>query len=120
MTLPCEVGGTGKTTTTAALAQAAAYKGKRVLAIDLDPQGNLTFALGYQPSNRGCDSYNMLIGTSPAEELVDKTRQGIDIIGASWNLQTISSTRGSARRLQNAIGPLKKKYDVIIIDTSLR
>ena len=45
LTIADQKGGTGKTTTTAALAQAAQAKGLKVLAIDLDPQANLTFAL---------------------------------------------------------------------------
>jgi len=46
LTVAVQKGGTGKTTTAAVLAQAAAYRGKPCLAIDLDPQGNLSFALG--------------------------------------------------------------------------
>ena len=106
-------GGTGKTTTAAAIAQAATYKGQKVLAIDLDPQGNLSFALAAEMNRRG--SYDLLQGT-PAADLIQKSRQGMDIIPASWNLSTVTSGKGSARRLQKAIEPLKKDYDLIVID----
>lgn len=107
-------GGTGKTTTAAALAQAAASKGKSVLAIDLDPQANLTFTLGAaagDPGSRG------LLDGLPAEKLIQTTAQGIDTIPASWDLATVTTGKGSARRLQNALEPLRGQYDYIIIDT---
>lgn len=106
-------GGTGKTTTAAVLAQAAAHKGKKVLAIDLDPQGNLTFALG--GSGTSGSSFDLLQGTAAAD--VIQQCSGIDVIAANWGLSTIASGKGSARRLQAAIGPIKNSYDLIIIDT---
>lgn len=106
-------GGTGKTTTAAVLAQAAAHKGKKVLAIDLDPQGNLTFALG--GSGTGGSSFDLLQGTAAAD--VIQQCSGIDVIAANWGLSTIASGKGSARRLQAAIEPIKNNYDLIIIDT---
>lgn len=105
-------GGTAKTTTAAALLQAAAYKGKKALAVDLDPQGNLTFALGADPTRPG--SFELLNG-EPAE--IQTTAQDIDVISASWGLSTITSARGSARRLQTALEPLRRKYSIIVIDT---
>lgn len=115
LTLAIQKGGTGKTTTAIAMTQAAAKAGKKVLAIDLDPQANFTFALGVD-QHEEFNSYNLLNG-APAEKLIRKTEQGIDIIGASWDLQAIKTTSGSARRLQKAIEPIKKKYDLIVIDT---
>lgn len=109
-------GGTGKTTTAAVLAQAAAYRGRRVLAIDLDPQGNLSFALAARVTPATGNSYNLLTG-EPPEALIQTTPQGLDVIPASQDLSTISTGRGSARRLQKAIEPIKKDYDFIIIDT---
>ena len=103
-------GGTGKTTTAAVLAQAAAHKGKKVLAIDLDPQGNLTFALG--GSGTGGSSFDLLQGTAAAD--VIQQCSGIDVIAANWGLSTIASGKGSARRLQAAIEPIKNNYDLII------
>ena len=107
-------GGTGKTTTCAALAQAAAADGKRVLAIDLDPQANFTFTVGADQNKPG--SYELLHGGDPAQ-LIQKTAQGISVIAASPDLATEKTTTASAKRLQEAIEPIKKKFDYIIIDT---
>ena len=107
-------GGTGKTTTAAALAQAAAAAGKKVLAIDLDPQANFTFFIGADQNNPG--SYELLHGTDPAQ-LIQHTAQGIDAISASPDLATERTTPASAKRLQTALDPLKSDYDLIVIDT---
>lgn len=107
-------GGTGKTTTAAALAQAAAAARKRVLAIDLDPQANFTYFIGADQNAGG--SYQLLHG-DPAKEVIQTTAQGIDAIAASPDLATEKTTPASAKRLEEAIKPIKKNYDLIIIDT---
>ena len=107
-------GGTGKSTTAAALAQAAAAAGKKVLAIDLDPQANLSFFMGADSSGPG--SYHLLNGLPPGEA-IQPTAQGIDIIAASPDLATIQSRAGSARRLQKALEPIRGQYDFVFIDT---
>ena len=113
-TVAIQKGGTAKTTTAAAFAQAAAYRGHSVLAVDLDPQGNLSYALAADTGRPG--SYELLNG-APVSDLIQETAQGVDIIPASWNLSTITSGKGSARRLQTALEPVKESYDFIIIDT---
>ena len=116
ITVAIQKGGTGKTTTAAALAQAAAYKGRKVLAIDLDPQGNLSFALGAQTAAETGTAYNLLMGL-PAAQLIQTTAQGLDIIPTDRDLAAITSGTGSARRLRQALEPIKDNYDLIIIDT---
>lgn len=113
-TIATQKGGTGKTTTAAALAQAAAYKGKSCLAIDLDPQANLSYCLAADETQPG--SYELLHGAA-ASQVTQHTAQGIDVIAASPDLQTETSSRGSARRLQNALAPLKDQFDIILLDT---
>ena len=108
-------GGTGKSTTAAALTQAAADAGKRALAIDLDAQGDTSFFLAADTSRPG--PYELLTRSSDPRRLIQTTQGGLDVIPASWNLATITSSRGSARRLQMALEPIKRSYDLIIVDT---
>lgn len=114
LAIAIQKGGTGKTTTAAALSQAAHYNGKRVLGIDLDPQGNFTFAMG--ANSAAGNSYDLLNET-PAAELIQEIEPGLDMIAASWNLSTETTGNGSATRLKRALEPLKKSYDLIILDT---
>ena len=114
ITLASRKGGTGKTTTAAVLAQAAAYRGRRCLAIDLDPQCNLSFFLGARTDGPG--SFELISGEDPGR-LLQKTPAGVDAIPASWNLAAVTSSTGSARRLQRALQNIRLKYDLIIIDT---
>ena len=107
-------GGTGKTTTAAALAQAAVAAGKRVLAIDLDPQGNYSFMLGADPNRPG--SYQLLHGAAAAD-IIQHTEQGVDTITASPDLSTERTVPASARRLIRALRPIEKNYDYCFIDT---
>lgn len=114
LTIAIIKGGTGKSTTAAALAQAGAYAGKKILAIDLDPQGNLTAFLDGDPTGRG--SYDLLHGRAP-DNVIQRTRQGVYLAAAGPDLATEQSRPGSAKRLAQAIEPLKGLYDYIIIDT---
>lgn len=111
LSIAIQKGGTGKTSTAAALVNAAAYNGQRVLAIDLDPQGQFSYTLSADTTAPG--SFEMITG----EPYIIQTVDGVDVICASWNLSTITSSKGSARRLQRALQPLKSKYDLIITDT---
>lgn len=116
LTVAIQKGGTGKTTTAAALAQAAVYKGLQVLAVDLDPQGNLSYALAANPAAETGTAYNLLTG-APAAECMHTTPQGLDIIPADRDLATITTGTGSARRLRQALEPIKGDYDLIVVDT---
>lgn len=107
-------GGTGKTTTAAALAQAAAADGKRVLAIDLDPQANLTDFLGADQNKPG--AYELLTGQADAKSIIQKTEQKIDVISGNTNLSAIKTRQGSAERLKRGLAPIKG-YSFIFIDT---
>lgn len=117
MTVAVIKGGTGKTTTCAALAQAGASKGKKVLCIDLDAQGNLSACIGANTTEPG--AYELLHGAQ-AQELIQSTGQGIDVIASSLNLATEVNDTGNLYRLQEAIAPITKRYDLIIIDTPPR
>ena len=114
LVIAIQKGGTGNTTTAAALAQAAAYTGQRVLVIDLDPQGNLSFALGAD-QRAAPTSYEWITQGTAAP--IQTTEQGLDIIPASAELALITLEKGSARRLQKVLEPLKGDYELIVIDT---
>lgn len=105
-------GGTGKSTTAAALAQAAAEQGKKVLAIDMDPQSNLTFFIGAEQDG---GAYRLLHGAA-IKEVTQRTAQGIDTIAASADLATERTAPSSAKRLKDALATVKG-YSLIIIDT---
>jgi len=117
LSIATQKGGTGKTTTAAALAQAAAFNGRRVLAVDLDPQGNLSYTLGARAGGPA-NAYNLLCG-DPAEEniIAAGNGQGLDVVPASYDLAAITSGKASARRLLRALEPVRGFYDYVIIDT---
>ena len=111
-------GGTAKTSTAHALATGAAYKGKRSLAVDFDPQGNLSFIMGADASRAG--AYELMKQQAKAAQIVQYTSQG-DIIPASLNLAAadieFSGKPGRDFFLQAALEPLQDAYDVAVIDT---
>lgn len=109
-------GGVGKTATAQAIATGATKRGLNSLAIDLDAQGNLTFSMGGNSTDKGV--YDLLTGKATPGQIIQHTQQG-DIMASSAELSAADSTfkgteRGTA--LKDAIKPIKKKYDVITID----
>lgn len=107
-------GGTGKTTTAAALAQCAASKGKKVLCVDMDAQGDFSYFIGGDLTRPG--AYDAIHGAD-ISDCIQTTAQGIDLISGSPDLATETTANNSAMRLRAALEPLKKKYDFILIDT---
>ncbi len=109
-------GGQGKSTTAQAIVTGAAKIGRKALAIDLDPQGNLTFSMGGNAGDVG--AYDLITGSRKPGQVIQKTRQG-DIIASSLALAGADSTfTGDTRinALAAAIKPIRNKYDVIVID----
>lgn len=111
-------GGVGKTSTASALASGLARKGSRVLAVDLDPQGNLGFCLGAEIDNSPT-IYELLKETLPIEKIIQK-KNGIDVIPSNILLSgaEIEFTKfGREYLLKNGLASVRGKYDYIIIDT---
>src|SRR3712207_1552489 len=112
-------GGVAKTTTTLNLAVAFGEMGHRVLAVDLDPQGNLTMSQGFDPDTVDRSMFDVLVHSVPIEEVIqhaeiDIAVSSIDLAGAELAL---SSMIGRERALQKAISPVRGTYDYILIDT---
>ena len=84
-------GGVGKTTTVINLASALAQKGKRILVVDLDPQGNLSTGLGFSSKDRQVTVYDLIMDESfSIEDTIVKTQiPGLHIISSSINLSGI-------------------------------
>lgn len=109
-------GGVGKTATAQAIATGAAKIGRRSLAIDLDPQCNLSFSMGGNSADAGI--YELMMGMTTPGQIIQHTAQG-DIIPASTGLALADHTfTGESRStyLAAALRPVRRKYDVITID----
>jgi chromosome partitioning protein len=112
-------GGVAKTTSTLNLSVAFAETGKKVLAVDLDPQGNLTMSQGLNPDTIERSMYDVLVHKLPIEQIIHKGE--IDLAVASIDLAgaelALSSMIGRERALEKALQPVREGYDFVVIDT---
>ncbi|MBL4288066.1 AAA family ATPase [Vibrio fluvialis] len=114
-------GGVGKTTTCINLAASMAATKRKVLVIDLDPQGNATMASGVDKYQVDATAYELLVEEAPFEEVVcRKTTGHYDLIAANGDVTAaeIKLMEVFARevRLKNALAPVRDNYDFIFID----
>ena len=110
-------GGVGKSTTAQAIGQGLTLKGYKVLFVDLDAQGNLTYSLNASQSNKTV--LEVLTKQVDAKDTIQKTATG-DIMPSSLQLSgadLMLTEMGKEYRLKEALEPIKSKYDYIIIDT---
>lgn len=110
-------GGVGKTTTCSALAGIFRQRGRRVLAIDLDPQGNLSFSLGADDS--GYTVHDVMKGKCTVMQAVKHTHI-CDVITSNILLSGTELELKQQERefvLKDALDDVKKDYDAVIIDT---
>jgi len=112
-------GGVAKTTTTLNLGVALHETGKRVLIIDLDPQGNLTMSQGMNPDAIERSMFDVLVHRVPISDVihtveVDIAVASIDLAGAEMAL---SALIGRERALEKALVEVRDRYDYILIDT---
>ncbi|QBY04410.1 ParA family protein [Thalassotalea sp. HSM 43] len=114
-------GGVGKTTTSVNLAASLAATKRKVLLIDLDPQGNATMGSGVDKYDVHATSYELLIDEKPLPEVIcTDTTGGYDLIAANTDVTAaeIKLMEVFARelRLRNSLAPFLDDYDFIIID----
>lgn len=114
-------GGVGKTTSAVNLAAAIGAAGKKVLLVDIDPQGNTTSGYGISRKNLTATSYEILIGSVSAGEAVVKTKfQGVDVIPSNINLAGAELELAVLDKreaiLKNALAPIQEEYDYIFFD----
>lgn len=111
-------GGVGKTTTTNALATGLKSRGFKVLAVDLDPQGNLSFSIGADAES-SATIYDVLKGELKTQYAIQRTTI-VDIIPANILLSSVElEFTGSQREflLSSALAPVQDQYDYILIDS---
>lgn len=114
-------GGVGKTTSAVNIAASAGILGKKVLLIDLDPQGNTTSGVGINKKNLKATSYEILIDEVEAEKAVIQTEfknlsvipSNISLAGAEFDLYQLDNRE---YRLKKQLAALKDSYDYIFID----
>ena len=114
-------GGVGKTTTTINLSAAMAEQGKKVLVIDMDPQGNTTSGFGMDKNERDNTVYELMLGEKGIHDCIQKNIEaGVDLLPANVNLaaaeiELIDET-GKEYILKKEADKVKEEYDYVIID----
>lgn len=114
-------GGVGKTTTSVNLGASLATAGKRVLLLDLDPQGNATMGSGIDKRSLTATVYQVLLGTEPVSKArVKSPKGGYDLLPANRELAgaEVEMVELSHRetRLKTALAEVKDDYDFVLID----
>ena len=114
-------GGVGKTTTAINLSACLAEKGQKVLAIDMDPQGNMTSGLGLDKDDVDKTIYDMIIGESEIEAVIKKeTIENLDILPSNVDLSAVEieliDVENKEFIVNNSIQKIRDNYDFIIID----
>ena len=117
-----EKGGVAKTTTTLSLGAAIAELGHRVLLVDLDPQSNLTLALGYEPAEASKTSANVLIEAAPLQSAIRKTEfERLELVPGSGRIESAEQylpiRTNYLTTLRTAMEPVARLgFDYVLLD----
>src|SRR4051812_44705050 len=113
-------GGVAKTTTVASLGTALGELKQRVLLVDLDPQGSLTFSLGIDPEDLDITVAEVLLGTALAEDAIVITDDGMHLLPSNVSLsqaeEQLVGRTGREQRLRVALDKVADDYDWILLD----
>ena len=114
-------GGVGKTTTSINLSACLSALGKKVLAIDMDPQGNMTSGLGIDKDNVEYTVYDLIIGEADIKEVICKeTLENLDVLPTNIDLSAaeieLIGVDNKEYIIRDAVEKIKEDYDFIIID----
>jgi chromosome partitioning protein len=115
-------GGVGKTTTAVNLSVCLGRRGRRVLAIDCDPQSTMTRQLGIEPRTLGVNLVDVLAGRASASNaVIGDVADGVDAIAGARQLagveMSVVGELGRERFLADVVAPLRDRYAVIVVDT---
>ena len=114
-------GGVGKTTTAINLSACLAEKGQKVLAIDMDPQGNMSSGLGLDKGSIDKTIYDMILGEIDVEDVINKgTIENLDILTSNVDLSAVEieliDEENKEFIVKNSIQKVRDNYDFVIID----
>jgi chromosome partitioning protein len=120
MAVANQKGGVAKTTTVVSLGAALAELQQRVLLVDVDPQGSLTFSVGIDPEDLDVTVAQVLLGTKQPDDAIVVTDDGMHLLPANITLtqaeESLANRTGREQRLRVALDKVADDYDWILID----